>query len=224
MTRLQKCHFVIKHTKKLIMIKLIIQFDNYRMTSKSLNRYSRKLTQILRHTAISQYGLFVDDDGFVELSEILNLKEFQGCSVDMVQDIVKTDDKTRMSLELRDVYWISANQGHSGEVAECLDPTKYLTALIEPIVPCLHGTYQKYKTAIQNEGLKIMGRDYIHCANGLPNQVKSGMRRDCNLLVIIDMVKAMSDGIKFYRSKNGVILTSGINGVLDAKYFTFKSI
>jgi len=34
-----------------------------------------------------------------------------------------------------------------------------------------------------------------------------------------NMKKAMEDGIKFYKSNNGVILTNGINNTLENKYF-----
>jgi hypothetical protein len=37
--------------------------------------------------------------------------------------------------------------------------------------------------------------------------------------IIIDMEKALADGIEFYRSSNDVILTEGVDGVLESKYF-----
>jgi 2'-phosphotransferase len=54
-------------------------------------------------------------------------------------------------------------------------------------------------------------------APGYPSdgQVISGMRGSCNLYIEIDMAKAMADGIKFYLSKNNVILSDGIAGTFD---------
>ncbi len=58
-----------------------------------------------------------------------------------------------------------------------------------------------------------------------------GMRKSCDLLIYIDIGTAITgtdnvkfkpdfpDGIHFYLSDNGVILTSGKNGVLEPKYF-----
>ncbi len=40
------------------------------------------------------------------------------------------------------------------------------------------------------------------------------MRDDCDLIIEIDLEKALKDNIVFYLSKNNVILTKGINGVL----------
>ena len=47
----------------------------------------------------------------------------------------------------------------------------------------------------------------------------SGMRQGCDVAIWVDMRQAMQDGIKFYISKNGVILTSGVNGWIGKQYF-----
>jgi len=47
------------------------------------------------------------------------------------------------------------------------------------------------------------------------------MRAKSEILIHIDMAKAMGDGIKFYRSSNNVILTSGNEeGFLLKEYFS----
>lgn len=59
-----------------------------------------------------------------------------------------------------------------------------------------------------------MKRNHIHFATGLLGEdgVISGMRSTCNVLIYIDLEKALEDGIKFFKSKNGVVLTEGVNG------------
>lgn len=66
-----------------------------------------------------------------------------------------------------------------------------------------------------------MSRNHIHFAPGMPKQegVISGMRGSCDVYIEIDLFKAMKDGINFYISSNNVILTEGVNGALDPKYF-----
>ena len=66
-----------------------------------------------------------------------------------------------------------------------------------------------------------MNRNHIHLATGVSedSKVVSGMRSNCNILIYIDMELAMKDGIKFFKSKNNVVLTEGINGILSTKYF-----
>lgn len=51
------------------------------------------------------------------------------------------------------------------------------------------------------------------------DEVISGMRSSCEVMISIDVASAMADGVRFYRSSNNVILTSGLDGTLDAKYF-----
>jgi 2'-phosphotransferase len=64
-----------------------------------------------------------------------------------------------------------------------------------------------------------MSRNHIHLAAGYKQDVLSGMRANCNLIIEIDIKKAMEDGIIFLLSENNVILTKGRDGVLSPKYF-----
>uniref|UniRef100_A0A0R0FIL3 2'-phosphotransferase n=1 Tax=Glycine max TaxID=3847 RepID=A0A0R0FIL3_SOYBN len=46
-----------------------------------------------------------------------------------------------------------------------------------------------------------------------------GMRQDVNVLIFLDVRKALEEGMKLYISDNKVILTEGFDGVVPAKYF-----
>jgi 2'-phosphotransferase len=62
-----------------------------------------------------------------------------------------------------------------------------------------------------------MTRQHIHFQSS--NNAISGIRHNSSVLIHIDMKLAMDNGIKFYMSKNGVILSSGNdNGIINAKY------
>lgn len=68
-----------------------------------------------------------------------------------------------------------------------------------------------------------MKRTHIHLARGLPGEdgIISGMRKDCDLAVFIDVPKALADGIKFFWSENDVLLTEGdAEGKIQPKYFS----
>ena len=56
-------------------------------------------------------------------------------------------------------------------------------------------------------------------AGGLPGEVLSGMRATSKVVIEIDVALAMSDGIDFFESENGVILSEGKDGILAPKYF-----
>lgn len=128
-------------------------------------------------------------------------------------------------------YFIRAVQGHSIKV----DDSQLLKPIDATNLPslCVHGTYYSALTLIlESGGLSKMGRTHIHCAVGLPKAsihpetgeeippVLSGMRFNAEVLLFIDVAKGVQDGVKFWRSDNDVILTSGVdgNGVLPMEY------
>ncbi|CAG8839621.1 6053_t:CDS:2, partial [Gigaspora margarita] len=99
------------------------------------------------------------------------------------------------------------------ELEEITDPLQF------PEV--IHGTYLRNWKNIESEGLSKMARNHIHLATGLfgTESVISGMRKNCDLFIYINLSKALEDGIRFFRSANEVILTEGVNGLLNPKYF-----
>lgn len=90
-------------------------------------------------------------------------------------------------------------------------------------VPCaIHGTYSRYWPLIKKEGLKCMNRNHIHFAVGLPSDetVISGIRKDVDILIYINLKKALECGIKFFKSSNGVVLSPGdSHGAIKPEYF-----
>jgi 2'-phosphotransferase len=46
------------------------------------------------------------------------------------------------------------------------------------------------------------------------------MRRDCEIGIWVDVVAALKGGLLFFRSRNGVILTPGIQGMVGPQYFS----
>lgn len=165
--------------------------------------------------------------------------------------VVENNDKQRFRLEFRDVdggggeesrdkrlLCIRANQGHSlkGLRADQLLTPLTTEQLSNPSLFIIHGTTQKaWKDHIQYEGLSRRERNHIHFATGLPTSTSqpnandntrsnppiSGMRSSSEIYIYINGTKCAADGIPFYRSDNGVILTAGVNdmGMLPTKYF-----
>jgi 2'-phosphotransferase len=191
---------------------------------------SKALTYLLRHGAEKE-GLDMREDGYVLVEEILNHKTIKSKKVDLelLKKIVETNDKKRF--ELADIeneksggkkeLFIRATQGHT---LKMIDDEKLLKKIEDlkayPVV--VHGTYFKFWSSIKKEGLKCMSRNHIHLAPGIPGEkdVISGMRNSCDVIIEIDMGKAIEDKIEFFVSSNNVILTKGIDGVLPMKYFS----
>ncbi|KAI0552043.1 hypothetical protein F4679DRAFT_582107 [Xylaria curta] len=157
-------------------------------------------------------------------------------------------------------HWvIRANQGHSIAIAsEALHaPITLTTGNIPDVI--VHGTYFAFWPAIVAAGgLKKMGRTHIHFGTGIPGddggtgqvhdvkdeeegagqnkpKVISGMRADAEVLISVDVERALRDSeagssksadeksggeIKWWMSENNVVLTEGnAEGLVPLKYF-----
>ncbi|NXV59732.1 TRPT1 phosphotransferase, partial [Molothrus ater] len=188
-------------------------------------RLSKALSYVLRHGAEAE-GLPMGPDGFVEVGALLRLRRFAGVSESDVRRVVAADPKGRFTLR-PDPLRVRANQGHSLPVRGGPRgvPDLELTPLRTPeaLPPTLaHGTRRRLWGPIRAGGLRPMGRQHLHLAGGLPGDpgVRSGMRSDSEIAIIIDGPRALADGIPFFRSVNGVILTPGdAQGRIPPKYF-----
>lgn len=132
-------------------------------------------------------------------------------------------------------YWIRATQGHSLklESAEYLEP---ITLEKPGTLPktAVHGTFHAaWPLILKSGGFKPRSRVHCHFASGpsldevlpegiagpirpgdtVPGQgrkvVISGMRSDAQILIYINVRKALEAGLQFWRSENGVILSEG---------------
>lgn len=182
---------------------------------------SKSMSYILRHGAI-KLGLDMDEKGRVLLSDLLKVPQMRGITESDIRQVVDTNDKKRFELELvNNDLMIRAVQGHSKEFETIINDEESLTKITVPLEKCIHGTYKNVLRIIQTDGLRSMSRTHIHFTTGEPGnkEVISGMRSSAEVLIYIDMALAMADGIDFFISNNGVVLTKGLNGVLAPKYF-----
>ncbi|PWY91081.1 hypothetical protein BO70DRAFT_425987 [Aspergillus heteromorphus CBS 117.55] len=111
----------------------------------------------------------------------------------------------------------------------------------------VHGTFHSTWPAIfASGGLKCMGRNQVHFATGPAleevlgeiakrkqqkntdgegetgekgeaGKVISGMRRDAQVLVYVNVERALAAGCPFWRSENGVVLSEGMEVEVDGK-------
>ncbi|GFP95003.1 tRNA 2'-phosphotransferase 1 [Phtheirospermum japonicum] len=192
-----------------------------------IDALGRLLTRILRHMA-SELKLNMRSDGYVKVQDLLklNLKTFANIplrshTVDEVKEAVRRDNKQRFSiLEENGEILIRANQGHTVQIVETESLLKPILSH-EEVSVCVHGTYKKNLESILEGGLKRMKRLHVHFSRGLPTdgEVISGMRRDVNVIIFLDVRKALEEGMKLYISDNKVILTEGFDGAVPVKYF-----
>lgn len=187
-------------------------------------KLSKSLSYFLRHH-LDQLRCPVSPDGFVPLSAILAQSSFRGVTIAEIEEIIQRCAKQRFALKKEhtasgdEEYFIRANQGHSIKSATKagISADAIYDLITEPLPYCVHGTGARVLPSIEAEGLKKMNRTHIHLVSR--PDAKSGFKKHSNVLVHIDMAAAMADGIRFYRSENDVILTEGVDGVLEPKYF-----
>lgn len=193
-------------------------------------RISKALTQVLRHKA-PDLGVEIRPDGYCRLRDVLAvnwLLDLECTELD-VDQVVKQSDKKRFDMTMEDgQQMIRAVQGHSIKVVQDEQLLRRLV-LEDSDLPekCVHGTYRRHYEKIRAGGLLAGGkngqgfRKHIHFAPFDPfdPRVVSGMRFDCEVAIWIDMPRAMRDGLPFYMSANQVILSPGIRGHVDRRYF-----
>ena len=160
----------------------------------------------------------MDENGFVPMNEIiskLNTKrKSKVVTVDDVTDIVTTCPKQRFKIEIiGGTTKIRANQGHTMKQTMSIE-LETIRTFSERV---FHGTSKSAWQIIEEKGLSKMKRNHIHMA------LESGLEKHrirSELFIEIDANQAIQDGIKFFKSENGVILSPGdVNGVLLPKYF-----
>ncbi|VUC22062.1 unnamed protein product [Clonostachys rosea] len=205
---------------------------------------SKALSRLLRHQA-ENAGITLDGEGYAPLDRVLAWGPLRSLQVSFedIQSAVSNNEKQRFALKPNPAtnpelstesttpsdYLIRANQGHSIKVES--------SGLLVPITlagedgdegnpppeKVVHGTYFAFWAAIvEAGGLKVMGRNHVHCSEGTPEDgVVSGMRRDAELMVEIDLERSIKEGgLRWWRSENGVILTEGDeSGLVSSRFF-----
>ena len=168
-------------------------------------KLSKEISYALRH-APWEYELELDEEGYVPIQQLLDSindgnKYDRTITVSDLEHIINSSDKKRH--EIKDNR-IRALYGHSVP----------MHIYKEPVMPprvLYHGTTHKALASIMENGLKPMGRQYVHLSLDTDTAVQVGKRRDSNpVILIIDAEKAFADGVLFYKGNDKVILADYI--------------
>lgn len=167
---------------------------------------SRFISLILRHKP-DTIGITLDDHGWANVEELIaGINKTHPLDMETLEQIVAEDNKQRYSFN-EDKTKIRANQGHSIPVDVELEevvPPEYL----------YHGTGEKYREAIDVQGLIPKSRLYVHLSPDIDTAINVGKRHGRPVVYRVWSGVMYKDGFKFYRSVNGVWLTK----VVPAKY------
>ena len=176
---------------------------------QDIGKLSKALSWLLRH-GVEKEGFTFIDGGYLWIEDILKHKKVSHYKADDIQRVVKECEKQRFALKMdsEGKMLVRANQGHSLANVN-IEMDEILSA--DEVSKVIHGTNIRNWKKIKSEGLSRMKRQHIHFAAGEPGEsgVISGMRHSCEIYIYINIEAALSDGLKFYRSSNNVILSPG---------------
>lgn len=163
---------------------------------------SKLMTKMLRH-APEQFGLaLATEDGSCPVEELLaalrRQRRWAGVTLADVEHVVRTCPKQRYALE---GGRIRARYGHSERVSY---------APGTPPAVLYHGTNERALPVIEREGLKPMGRQYVHLSEGLDFAGLAGSRRGELVIVAVDTAQAAAAGVVFYPAGQEVWLADAV--------------
>lgn len=169
------------------------------MNQKSVSKY---LSLLLRHHP-EKAGITLDEHGWADVEELIaGIKKTQRFDLEMLKEIVRTDEKQRYSFS-EDGRLIRANQGHS-------IPVDVELPVVEPPQYLWHGTAEKSVASIEKSGLLPMSRLYVHLSADRETAVKVGSRHGKVVVYRVLSGQMARQGHVFYRSVNGVWLVKHV--------------
>ena len=166
---------------------------------------SKEISYALRN-APWEYELELDEKGYVPVGQLIDAineskKYDRSITINDLKHIIKISDKKRHEInedKIRALYGHSVPMHISKE------------SIIPPDV-LYHGTTHEAFNSIMKNGLKPMSRQYVHLSVDINTAVQVGKRRDNNpVVLIVDAAKAYTDGIRFYKGNEKVVLSDYI--------------
>ena len=169
------------------------------------NQLSRTISHALRHDPES-YGLTLDEAGWVEVRSLLDAlrRKKHAWKYLREEDLLAMSDRaSKKRYEFCDGK-VRAFYGHS-------TPQKIRKETAAPPERLYHGTSPDAAAAICREGLKPMGRQYVHLSEDVETARVVGRRKAKEPVVLaIAAARADREGVRFYRESNGVWLADAI--------------
>lgn len=173
------------------------------MSQEKEVRESKYISYLLRHHP-EKGNLTLDEHGYADVSKLIYAvcAKFPDFNEEELDAVVKHNDKQRYAYD-ENKKCIRARQGHSVTVDVELKPTLVQSYLY-------HGTAKKSLDAIFREGLKPMGRLYVHLSSDYGTAIRVGSRHGTPVVLLVDAMRMQKDGYEFYLSENGIWLTKTV--------------
>lgn len=173
-------------------------------SKNSDTRLSKFISLVLRHQPQAA-GIELDSHGWADVEALLAGMNAANRTIDRetLERIVREDRKGRYAFDETHTR-IRANQGHSLPVDLELLP-------LTPPEILYHGTAKRFLASIQEQGICAMSRQYVHLSLDLETAQAVGRRHGEPAVLVLDSGRMDRDGVRFYRSENGVWLTRHVD-------------
>ncbi|MGG3839450.1 RNA 2'-phosphotransferase [Paenibacillus dendritiformis] len=176
------------------------------MTRRDIDvfKLSKEISYALRH-APWEYELELDEEGWVSLEQLLQTlrldQRWESVNEQDIRNMMEAADKQRFEVaegKIRALY------GHSV-------PRKIVKQAETPPPVVYHGTARRFAAQILDEGLRPMGRQYVHLSADKETAMLVGKRRDAApVLLKVDAETARNEGIMFYPGNHTIWLSDFI--------------
>lgn len=171
----------------------------------NLVQLSKTMAFALRHHP-EQFGLFLDDEGWVPVNDLLfalrqQHSDWQRLSAEDFAAVIAQSEKQRY--EMRNGM-IRAYYGHS-------TPQKIERKPTVPPKVLFHGTTPQAASRIRIEGLKTMRRQHVHLSEDIDTARQVALRRTQRPVILkIRAGDAYEQGIPFYLGNDKVWLSESL--------------
>ncbi|MFQ6057880.1 MAG: RNA 2'-phosphotransferase [Anaerolineae bacterium] len=174
------------------------------LSSRQRTRLSKFMSLILRHRP-EEFGLTLDREGFVGLADlaraIASAEGWSWVTQEHIREVAETCPKGRF--EIRGGR-IQARYGHS-------IPLEIPYPAVTPPQVLYHGTPRQAVARILREGLRPMGRQYVHLSTSREGAIQVGRRRDPSPVVLrIRAREAMEQEVVFFQGTAEIYLARQI--------------
>lgn len=154
---------------------------------------SKLMSLVLRHEP-ERFGLCLDAEGFVPIDDLVAAigTRQPGVTREQVLAVVAQVEprKQRFTIAGDD---IRANYGHS--LARRIEHE-----VAPPPERLYHGTHAAAVAVILGEGLRPMGRQYVHLTTDRELALRVGARRGAPAVLRVEVARALAAGVVFYRA------------------------
>ncbi|MBE5850288.1 MAG: RNA 2'-phosphotransferase [Lachnospiraceae bacterium] len=165
-------------------------------------RIGKYVSMLLRHHP-EEAEVSLDEHGWTDVTDLIEkVKPKYPLTEELLHEMALGIDKQRYEFS-EDGRRVRAVHGHSVKVDLGYD-------VVEPPAILYHGTAEKYRDSIEEQGLIKKERQFVHLSEHIEQAKDVGRRHGKLVLYEVDSGKMNKDGHIFYRSTSGVWLTDHV--------------